>query len=214
MWKSALLEDGREETLDRQQSARSSCGHKYASLHHIYATQPAIQNLAGLTCGLCHIAFNPAKPPADPENPQWENLAPAFGNQYLREAEMFKGRLTGGNFLYWVYETQQAGTSDTSRLSTDFINNPNAINSIWYILSARPKHKEVMNDGTTAEVPHILKDGSDSVGAAGAGLRVYINIGSCPDYRYSPWKTHLREFCGHFRCCRCQQSRQPNIRSI
>jgi hypothetical protein len=42
-----------------------------------------------------------------------------------------------------------------------------------------------MNDGTTQQVPHILKDGSDSIGAAGAGLRVYINIGSCPDYRFS-----------------------------
>ncbi len=141
--------------------------------------------LAGLTCGLCHIAFNPDNPPADPENPQWANLAPAFGNQYLREGEMFKGRLTPSSFLYWVYDTQPAGTSDTSRLSTDFINNPNAINSIWYILSARPKHAEVMNDGSTQEVPHILKDGSDSIGPAYAALRVYINIGSCPDYRYS-----------------------------
>ncbi len=141
--------------------------------------------LAGLTCGLCHIAFNPTKPPADPENPQWENLAPAFGNQYIREGEMFKGRLTNSSFLYWVFDTQQPGTSDTSRISTDFIDNPNAINSIWYILSARPKHAEIMNDGTTNEVPHILKDGSDSIGAEGAALRVYINIGSCPDYRYS-----------------------------
>jgi hypothetical protein len=141
--------------------------------------------LAGLACGFCHIAFNPVKPPADPENPQWENLSPAFGNQYIREGEMFKGRLTQSNFLYWVFDTQQPGTSDTSRISTDFINNPNAINSIWYILSTRPKHAEVMNDGTTQEVPHILKDGSDSIGAAGAALRVYVNIGSCPDYRFS-----------------------------
>lgn len=140
--------------------------------------------LAGLTCGLCHIALNPDNPPADPENPAWENLAPAFGNQYLREGEMFKGRLTSGSFLYWVYETQPAGTSDTSRISTDFIDNPNAINSIFYILSARPKHAEVMNDGTTQQVPHILKDGSDSIGPAYAALRVYVNIGSCPDYRY------------------------------
>ncbi len=141
--------------------------------------------LSGLSCGFCHIALNPAKPPTDPANPQWENLAPALGNQYIREGEMFKGRLTQTNFLYWVYDTQQAGTSDTSRISTDFINNPNAINSIWYLLSARPKHKELMRDGTTQDVPHILKDGSDSVGAANAALRVYVNIGTCPDYRYS-----------------------------
>jgi hypothetical protein len=147
--------------------------------------------LAGLACGICHIAFNPAKPPADPNNPKWENLAPAIGNQYLREGEMFKGGLTENNFLYWNFQTQQPGTSDTSRISTDFINNPNAINSIWYILSARPKHAEVMNDGTTQEVPHILKDGSDSIGAKGAALRVYVNIGTCPDYRYSLEYTFL-----------------------
>lgn len=141
--------------------------------------------LSGLTCGVCHISFNPTNPPADPANPNWENLAPAIGNQYLREGEMFKGGLADNSFLYWLFQTQQPGTSDTSRISTDFINNPNAINSIWYILSARPKHAEVMNDGTTQSVPHILKDGSDSIGAAGAGLRVYVNIGSCPDYRFS-----------------------------
>jgi len=141
--------------------------------------------LAGLTCGVCHISFNPTKPPADPNNPQWENLAPAIGNQYIREGEMFKGRLTPANFQYWAFDTQQPGTSDTSRISNDFINNPNAINSIWYILSARPKHAEIMNDGTTQEVPHILKDGSDSIGPAGAALRVYVNIGTCPDYRMS-----------------------------
>ena len=138
---------------------------------------------SGLTCGVCHISFNPAKPPADPNNPQWENLAPAIGNQYLREGEMFKGRLTQSNFLYWVFRTQQPGTSDTSRISTDFINNPNAINSIWYILSARPKHAEVMNDGTTQEVPHILKDGSDSDRAGGrrvARVRQYRHLSRLP----------------------------------
>ena len=141
--------------------------------------------VAGLSCGICHIAFNPSKPPANPESPNWENLAPAFGNQYLNEGKMFTGGLTEDNFLYWQFHKQQAGTSDTSRISTDFIDNPNAINSIWYILSARPKHVEKMNDGSMQAVPHILKDGSDSIGAAGAALRVYVNIGNCPDYRYS-----------------------------
>jgi hypothetical protein len=36
-----------------------------------------------------------------------------------------------------------------------------------------------MNDGTTQAVPHILKDGADSIGAAHAALRVYVNIGTC-----------------------------------
>jgi predicted small secreted protein len=36
----------------------------------------------GVTCGVCHVAPNPLKPPADPENPEWENLSSAVGNQY------------------------------------------------------------------------------------------------------------------------------------
>jgi cytochrome c5 len=141
--------------------------------------------MAGLTCGVCHIALNPANPPANPNQPQWENLVPALGNQYIREGEMFKAGLTDNSFLYWVYETQEPGTSDTSRISTDFINNPNAINAIFSILTDRPKHPETMNDGTMMAVPHVLKDGADSIGAAGAALRVFVNIGTCPDYRYS-----------------------------
>ena len=31
-------------------------------------------------------------------------------------------------------------------------------------------------------VPHILKDGADSVGVAGATIRVYINIGMFSEY--------------------------------
>jgi hypothetical protein len=31
-------------------------------------------------------------------------------------------------------------------------------------------------------VHHILKDGADSIGTAGASLRVYVNIGMCSDY--------------------------------
>ncbi|HWS72698.1 MAG TPA: hypothetical protein VN605_11315, partial [Thermoanaerobaculia bacterium] len=135
--------------------------------------------LAGLTCGACHIAFNPIAPPADPEHPKWANLAGSIGNQYVLEGKMFEGSLTPRDFLWHVYARQQAGTSDTSRLSVDWIDNPNAINPIFFLTSARPKHLETMNDGTTAAVPHILKDGADSIGPAGAALRVYVNIGTC-----------------------------------
>src|SRR6202045_2860467 len=43
----------------------------------------------GISCGSCHIAFNPSDPPADPENPKWPNLASAIGNQYIREGPVF-----------------------------------------------------------------------------------------------------------------------------
>lgn len=139
--------------------------------------------LVGMTCAACHVTFAPTRPPADPEAPRWENLAPALGNQYLREGRMFSAGLGSDDFLYWIYATQQPGTSDTSRISNDWINNPNAINPIFSLLSDRPRSEETMNDGSTRRVPHILKDGADSIGPAGAALRVYVNIGTCPDYR-------------------------------
>jgi hypothetical protein len=139
--------------------------------------------LAGMTCGACHVAFNPLRPPADPENPKWENLTGAIGNQYLREGKLFEAGLKPENFLWHLYATQEPGTSDTSRLSVDWIDNPSAINPIGYIDSARPKFTETMNDGTTAAVPHILKDGADSVGAVHAAMRVYVNEGLCSAMR-------------------------------
>src|SRR5581483_11728367 len=71
--------------------------------------------------------------------------------------------------------------SDTSRFATDHINNPNAINTIFNF-AYRPTAREKMRDGSMRDVHHILKDGADSIGVAGASLRVYVNIGMCGDY--------------------------------
>jgi cytochrome c1 len=86
-----------------------------------------------------------------------------------------------------MLKTQPPGTSDTSRIATDHINNPNTINPIFE-LGARlavAGAEEVAGDslnlpGVSAKmnVPHVLKDGADSVGVPGATLRVYVNIGS------------------------------------
>lgn len=135
----------------------------------------------GLSCGVCHVALNPLKPADDPLNPKWENLVPTLGNQYLKEGALFAASLKPDNFIWHVFNTQEAGTSDTSRIATDHINNPNMINAIFN-LSDRPKYEEIMPDGTKQAVHHILKDGADSIGVAGASLRVYVNIGMCSDY--------------------------------
>ena len=37
----------------------------------------------GMSCGFCHVGPNPTKPPADPENPKWENLSSNVGAQYF-----------------------------------------------------------------------------------------------------------------------------------
>ena len=155
--------------------------------------------LVGMTCAFCHMAFDPTNPPADPADPRWDNLAANIGNQYLREGLIFLGEgkvvmgdrnngrgLDDSSFLNQYAQSQQPGTSETSRLSYDFINNPNTINPIFF-LKDRARFEEVMPDGSTAEVPHILKDGADSVGIARASLRVYVNIGMEGEY----WIKHL-----------------------
>lgn len=151
-----------------------------------YSEDPTIEPpyRIGLSCGICHVAFNPLNPPKDPEKPLWENLVGALGNQYIEEGRLFAANLRPDNFVWQVINSQPPGTSDTSRIGNDQINNPNAINAIFN-LGDRPKYPEVMNDGSTQEVNHILKDGADSTGVANASLRVYVNIGMCSDY----WQT-------------------------
>lgn len=137
--------------------------------------------LIGMTCGFCHIGFNPLDPPADPERPTWDNLHGTIGNQYWEEGKLFSLTMKPDDFRWHVAARQPPGTSDTSRFATDHINNPNAINTIFN-LASRPTEEERMRDGTMRAVHHILKDGADSVGVAGASLRVYVNIGMCGEY--------------------------------
>ena len=155
-----------------------------------YAVSPTLVRpyRVGIACGSCHIAFHPCKPPADPENPKWENLASAIGNQYIREGRTFATLVKPGGFFWEMLKTQPPGTSDTSRIATDHINNPNTINPIFE-LGARMaigEPEELAGDTlhlptittTKTNVPHVLKDGADSVGVPGATLRDYVNIGS------------------------------------
>jgi hypothetical protein len=157
--------------------------------------------LIGVACGFCHVGFNPLHPPADPEHPTWRNLHPGIGNQYFREqifntAKYPQVRELGrGDFRWQVAHAEPPGTSDTSQVATDHIDNAGAINSIAE-LNFRPMHKEVMADGSVRRVFNVLKDGADSVGStclddsaekpgvndtACAAMRGYINIGVCAE---------------------------------
>jgi hypothetical protein len=140
--------------------------------------------LVGMTCGLCHVGPNPVDPPVDADRPTWANLAPTIGNQYFREGRLFSLKVTTSDFLWHVANRQPPGTSDTSRFATDHINNPGAINPI-FDLAIRPTFPELMADGSTRAVNHILKDGADSIGLAGAALRVFANIGMCGEYSFT-----------------------------
>jgi len=153
-----------------------------------YATQKGLVRpyRVGVSCGSCHIAFHPTNPPADVNNPKWENLASAIGNQYISEGKVFAPNVQEGGFFAEMLKTQPRGTSDTSRIATDHINNPNTINAIFELgARAAAGHDEAMagesmlipGEQATMKVPYILKDGADSVGVPGATIRVYINIG-------------------------------------
>ena len=153
-----------------------------------YAAKPELIRpyRVGVSCSACHVAPNPLSPPADPEKPDWKNLASVIGNQYLHEGRVFASGARPGSFFWEMLNAQPRGTSDTSRLATDNINNPNAINPIFLIHERfRIGHEETLSGETLLlagtqpkmKVPRILKDGADSVGFAGAVLRVFVNTG-------------------------------------
>ena len=66
---------------------------KKASVRKYFANPGKVEPpyLVGITCSLCHMAFDPLNPPDGPGKPRWENLAANMGNQYLREGDLFFG---------------------------------------------------------------------------------------------------------------------------
>ena len=85
----------------------------------------------GMACAFCHAAPHPLDPPADVENPKWENLSSTIGAQYFRMRSVFGNLLKTNNFVYWLLDSQRPGTIDTSLVASDNINNPNTMNAIW-----------------------------------------------------------------------------------
>ena len=85
----------------------------------------------GMSCGFCHVAPHPLNPPANPEEPKWENLSSIIGNQYWRTRAIVGSLLTSDNFVYHVLDSQPPGTIDTSLVASDNINNANTINTIF-----------------------------------------------------------------------------------
>jgi hypothetical protein len=140
----------------------------------------------GMSCGFCHVSFNPISPPADPKNPKWENLSSTIGNQYINASKIFAAAAAADSYVYQLFHSWAAGTIDTSFIATDNLNNPSNINAI-FALPARVAvaQQEKMFGGAmrlpgeqgTMPVPHVLKDGADSVGIVGALSRVYVSIG-------------------------------------
>jgi len=173
----------------------------------------------GMTCGFCHVGPNPVKPPADPENPKWENLSSNVGAQYFWVDRIFTWEADPSSFAFQLFHTSRPGSLDTSLVSTDNINNPRTMNAVyglpWRLNIAMRWGKETLAGGelnnkqfndfvhegpltqffqppNTVYTGKILKDGSDSVGALGALNRVYLNIGLFSE----EWLLHFRPLVG------------------
>ena len=84
-----------------------------------------------MSCAFCHVGPHPLNPPADPEEPKWENLSSVIGDQYFRTRTIVGGLLSSDNFLSQLLDSQLPGTIDTSLVATDNINNANTMNAIF-----------------------------------------------------------------------------------
>ncbi len=174
----------------------------------------------GMSCGGCHIAFDPTHPPKDPTNPKWENIKGLVGNQYSRLSEIMVSGMSKNSLEWQVFSHSRPGTTDTSAVPTDQVNNPGTINALINIASRPTFPNESVDkwrrvDSCEANeavekcwcepgksgkcwrkslknetVHHILKGGEDSIGALEAIQRVYINIGSCSE---QCWVNHLTD---------------------
>jgi hypothetical protein len=175
----------------------------------------------GMSCGFCHVGPNPSHAPPDPEHPKWEHLNSNPGAQYFWVDRIFFWNPVNSqaNFIFQLFHSQEPGALDTSFVSTDYINNPRTMNAIYNVkariemgahypeqLAGGEVDNKQFNDYAetkslsqyydpqthTVKTPHVLKDGSDSVGVLGALNRVFINIGLFSE----EWLRHFRPLVG------------------
>ena len=84
----------------------------------------------GMSCGACHIAFDPLNPPKDPSNPRSENIKGAVGNQYTNVTAIMSSGEPPSSPLFRIFNYVRAGTVDTSAFPHDFTDNPGTPNAI------------------------------------------------------------------------------------
>jgi hypothetical protein len=205
--------------FDEAAAKRWDAKRYYADPSYYYSKDLIKPYRVGMSCAFCHLGPNPIRPPADPENPKWENLSSNVGAQYFWIDKIFSWNADPSNFVYQIFHSSRPGSLDTSLVSTDNINNPRAMNAVYY-LGPRLEHslrwgRETLSDGglnnkqfndfvssgpltrffqppDTVYSPRVLKDGADSVGALGALNRVYLNIGLFSE----EWLLHFNPLVG------------------
>jgi hypothetical protein len=172
-----------------------------------------------MSCGFCHVGPNPEKPPVNPEAPQWENLSSTVGAQYFWVDRIFAWDADQSTFFFQFLHSTRPGAVDTSLVSSDNINNPRTMNAVYdlpaRLEAAKRWGRETLGPDNLANkqfndfvvqgpltsffqppntvwTPHVLKEGSDSVGTLGALNRVYLNIGLFSE----EWLRHFNPILG------------------
>ena len=104
----------------------------YYENEQYYASKDLVRPYrVGMSCAFCHVGPSPTKPPADPENPQWENLSSVVGTQYFWVDRILDWQADPTSFPQQLFRTSRPGTLDTSLISTDNINNPRTMNAFY-----------------------------------------------------------------------------------
>ena len=170
----------------------------------------------GMSCGACHISYSALKPPADPNNPKWENIDGLVGNQFSRVSQLLASGMSQHLLEWQLIARARPGVVDTSALPMDTVSNPGTMNTVvnfarrptydqrilkWRKASQCPGGPqatcwcEPQKPGKCWErserieaVQNILKGGEDNIGATEAIQRVYFNIGSCAE---QCWLNHV-----------------------
>lgn len=138
------------------------------------APGPGGTTMYGSSCAGCHAGFDPLHPPANPNEPTWENVHATIGNQYAKFGKMFAANLAPTDPRGLLFASWADGTVDTQLLFSDNIHNPGVVTAFWE-WGNRPKFDVGLPDDQLRNG----QGGEDDLGPAIAALRVYTNIGVC-----------------------------------
>ena len=156
----------------------------YSDPDYYYSKELVRPYRVGMSCAFCHVGPDPVRPPADPENPAWENLNNSVGAQYFWIDRIFDWRADPSSYVFQMFHTSRPGTLDTSLVSTDNINNPRTMNAI-YNLGPRLEQAKRFGKETLSPASPGSRDNKQ--------LNDYVKAGSplaqffvAPDTVYSP----------------------------
>lgn len=135
---------------------------------------PEGTTLYGVSCASCHVGFDPLHPPANVNEPAWENIHLTVGNQHLKSGKIIVANLPAADPRRFMFEAWPDGTVDTTALFTDDIMNPSVITQIWDL-----PHRPTFDVGLNKPKLRMGHGGEDDLGIDVAAIRVYTNLGVC-----------------------------------